>query len=230
MSRGEGSAASSRSRTEAASGRSATGANVVPSGEDTARFADVASEGEPRMVVGEERAVTELWRRCATGCRSRSTTVPQPVYARREPPEAGRERAACGDARRSRPARPGGRPRLPRGGRRRRLRARSRALRMADAHRSSRAGAGSGARTAGSSSRPRRRPGRSGRSSSSRSGSSRSSAAADTRSAGSPISAGCFSAKPRPCLFVRPENAPALALYDSIGMRRTITYRSLIFS
>ncbi len=31
------------------------------------------------------------------------------------------------------------------------------------------------------------------------------------------------------CLFVRPENAPALALYESIGMRRTISYRSLIF-
>jgi len=31
------------------------------------------------------------------------------------------------------------------------------------------------------------------------------------------------------CLFVRPENAPALALYDSLGMRRTNAYRSLIF-
>jgi ribosomal protein S18 acetylase RimI-like enzyme len=31
------------------------------------------------------------------------------------------------------------------------------------------------------------------------------------------------------CLFVRPENAAAIALYESIGMRRTITYRSLIF-
>jgi ribosomal protein S18 acetylase RimI-like enzyme len=34
---------------------------------------------------------------------------------------------------------------------------------------------------------------------------------------------------PLVCLFVRPENAPALALYESIGMRRTIAYRSLIF-
>ena len=31
------------------------------------------------------------------------------------------------------------------------------------------------------------------------------------------------------CLFVRPENGPAIRLYDSIGMRRTMTYRSLIF-
>ncbi len=31
------------------------------------------------------------------------------------------------------------------------------------------------------------------------------------------------------CLFARPENVPALALYESIGMRRTISYRSLIF-
>ena len=34
---------------------------------------------------------------------------------------------------------------------------------------------------------------------------------------------------PKVCLFARPENAPALALYDSIGMTRTISYRSLIF-
>jgi hypothetical protein len=34
---------------------------------------------------------------------------------------------------------------------------------------------------------------------------------------------------PTVCLFARPDNAPALALYDSIGMERTITYRSLIF-
>jgi predicted GNAT family acetyltransferase len=34
---------------------------------------------------------------------------------------------------------------------------------------------------------------------------------------------------PTVCLFVRPENDPALRVYEGIGMRRTITYRSLIF-
>jgi uncharacterized protein len=34
---------------------------------------------------------------------------------------------------------------------------------------------------------------------------------------------------PTVCLFVRPENTAAIRLYDTIGMRRTTTYRSLIF-
>ena len=34
---------------------------------------------------------------------------------------------------------------------------------------------------------------------------------------------------PTVCLFVRPENEPAIGLYDAIGMRRTLTFRSLIF-
>jgi ribosomal protein S18 acetylase RimI-like enzyme len=34
---------------------------------------------------------------------------------------------------------------------------------------------------------------------------------------------------PQVCLFARPENAPAIRVYEAIGMRRTITYRSLIF-
>jgi predicted GNAT family acetyltransferase len=34
---------------------------------------------------------------------------------------------------------------------------------------------------------------------------------------------------PAVCLFVRPENHAAIRVYDGIGMRRTIAYRSLIF-
>jgi predicted GNAT family acetyltransferase len=34
---------------------------------------------------------------------------------------------------------------------------------------------------------------------------------------------------PKVCLFVRPENAPAIHVYEAIGMRRQGTYRSLIF-
>jgi predicted GNAT family acetyltransferase len=34
---------------------------------------------------------------------------------------------------------------------------------------------------------------------------------------------------PNVCLFVRPENAPAIRVYEAIGMQRTISYRSLIF-
>ena len=33
---------------------------------------------------------------------------------------------------------------------------------------------------------------------------------------------------PRVCLFVRPENAPAIRVYEAIGMRRALTYRSVI--
>jgi len=34
---------------------------------------------------------------------------------------------------------------------------------------------------------------------------------------------------PSVCLFVRPENAPAIRLYESIGMRHVLSYRSVLF-
>jgi ribosomal protein S18 acetylase RimI-like enzyme len=34
---------------------------------------------------------------------------------------------------------------------------------------------------------------------------------------------------PSVCLFVRPENTAAIRVYDGVGMRRTISYRSLVF-
>src|ERR671937_2455201 len=38
------------------------GANVVPSGADCGRFAPTAARGRARMIIGDERAVSELWR------------------------------------------------------------------------------------------------------------------------------------------------------------------------
>ena len=37
------------------------GANVVPSGRGTSGFAALAVRSRPRMLIGEEQAVTELW-------------------------------------------------------------------------------------------------------------------------------------------------------------------------
>ena len=34
---------------------------------------------------------------------------------------------------------------------------------------------------------------------------------------------------PRVCLFVRGENAPAIGVYEAVGMRRVLTYRSVVF-
>jgi predicted GNAT family acetyltransferase len=34
---------------------------------------------------------------------------------------------------------------------------------------------------------------------------------------------------PTVCLFVRSDNGAAIRLYEAIGMRHTISYRSLIF-
>jgi ribosomal protein S18 acetylase RimI-like enzyme len=34
---------------------------------------------------------------------------------------------------------------------------------------------------------------------------------------------------PAVCLFVRPENVAAIRLYERIGMRRALSYRSLLF-
>ena len=34
---------------------------------------------------------------------------------------------------------------------------------------------------------------------------------------------------PQVCLFVRPENAPAIRVYEAIGMRSVLSYRSVIF-
>ena len=66
------------------------GANVVPSGTGCGAFAEAASRGRARMVIGEERAVNELWADArARMPRPREDRPGQPVYVLTEPPEAG---------------------------------------------------------------------------------------------------------------------------------------------
>jgi ribosomal protein S18 acetylase RimI-like enzyme len=66
------------------------GANVVPSGRDCSRFADAAVSGRARMIIGEEQAVTELWDAARERFpRPRDDRPGQPVYVMEEPPGAG---------------------------------------------------------------------------------------------------------------------------------------------
>jgi hypothetical protein len=66
------------------------GANVVPSGHDCGRFAPAAARGRARMIIGDERPVTELWN--VVGVRMpepRDDRPGQPVYVIDEPPQPG---------------------------------------------------------------------------------------------------------------------------------------------
>ena len=66
------------------------GSNVVPSGSGCEAFADVAAAGSARMVIGEEGAVTQLWD-AARGRlpEPREDRPGQPVYVLGELPEPG---------------------------------------------------------------------------------------------------------------------------------------------
>ena len=66
------------------------GANVVPSGLECGRFAQAASRGRARMIIGDERAVDELWSNLAGLMPAPRNDRPgQPVYAISEPPPSG---------------------------------------------------------------------------------------------------------------------------------------------
>ena len=66
------------------------GANVVPSGADCGRFAKTAARGRARMIIGDERAVSELWDELAGLVPAPRDDRPgQPVYAISEPPAPG---------------------------------------------------------------------------------------------------------------------------------------------
>jgi ribosomal protein S18 acetylase RimI-like enzyme len=66
------------------------GTNLVPSGPGCGVFSDAAAEGRSRMVIGESRAVTALWEAARDRLpRPREDRPAQPVYAIEQPPAAG---------------------------------------------------------------------------------------------------------------------------------------------
>jgi hypothetical protein len=66
------------------------GANVVPSGRGCGAFADVVRGGQARMLIGEEGAVTQLWDAASARFpRPREDRPGQPVFALDEQPPSG---------------------------------------------------------------------------------------------------------------------------------------------
>jgi RimJ/RimL family protein N-acetyltransferase len=67
-----------------------SGANLVPSGEGCEAFAPLAVRSQARMIIGESRAVEALWRAAQDDLPpAREDRPGQPVYAIRELPPAG---------------------------------------------------------------------------------------------------------------------------------------------
>lgn len=67
-----------------------TGANLVPSGRGCGAFADAAARSHARMLIGEQQAVTELWEAVRGRMRAPREDRPgQPVYTIDAPPEPG---------------------------------------------------------------------------------------------------------------------------------------------
>jgi ribosomal protein S18 acetylase RimI-like enzyme len=208
------------------------GANLVPSGPGCTAFADLASKSEPRMIVGEEGAVTELWESVRDVFHDPLDDRPgQPVYVLERPPPAGGSGL-----------RPAGLADLD-----------GLVVAAAEAYREE-VGVDAYARDPSLfewRTRSQIEEGRSwlwqedGRILFKAEASAWTPAAVqlqqvwvepELRGRGfgkrglADLCRHLLERTPSVCLFVRPENAPALALYESIGMRRTITYRSLIFA
>jgi hypothetical protein len=207
------------------------GANVVPSGRGCEAFAGAAARSGARMVIGEERAVSELWdvagRRMP---RPRDDRPGQPVYVLREPPEPGETglRAArpldldllvpaCAAAHQEEI----GVDPLARDPEGFRWRTRQQVeegrswLWLEDGVIRFKAEASAWTPSAVQlqqvwvDPQARRR--------------------GYARRALADLCGLLLDQVPAVCLFVRPENTPALRLYDSTGMTRELTYRSLVF-
>jgi RimJ/RimL family protein N-acetyltransferase len=207
------------------------GANVVPSGEDCGAFAEATLRGRARMIIGEQGAVTALWEAVADRLpEPRDDRPGQPVYVLDEPPEPGETalRAAtpedlelllpaCAAAHREEigidPLRND-----PEGFR---WRTRSQIeegrswLWVEDGAIRFKAEASAWTPSAVQLQQVWTDP----------SVRRRGYAARALRD----LCLSLLRRVPAVCLFVRPENAPAIRLYETIGMRHTIDYRSLLF-
>jgi len=207
------------------------GANVVPTGSGCASFAQAAARSGARMVIGEERAVGELWEAAKRRMpRPRDDRPGQPVYALREPPEPGetglREAVlsdlallvpACAEAHREEI----GIDPLRRDAEGFRWRTRQQIeegrswLWLEDGVILFKAEASAWTPSAVQLQQVWVDPQARGR--------------GYARRALADLCRLLLEHVPAVCLFVRPENEPALRLYDSVGMTRELTYRSLVF-
>ena len=207
------------------------GANIVPSGHGCADFAEIAARSGARMVIGEEGAVGDLWKAARRRMpRPRDDRPGQPVYALREPPEPGGTglRAArlldlevlvpaCAAAHQEEI----GIDPLRRDAEGFRWRTRQQieegrswlwieeGVILFKAEASAWTPAAVQLQQVWVDPQARRR--------------------GHARRALSDLCRLLLEQVPAVCLFVRPENDPALRLYDSIGMTRELTYRSLVF-
>jgi uncharacterized protein len=207
------------------------GTNVVPSGHGCDAFAEAAARGRPRMIIGEEAAVGELWDTAAGRLgEPRDDRPGQPVYALEEAPpsgDTGLRAATMDDLELLLPAcaaahleeigiDPLGRD--PEG-----FRWRTRAQIEEARSWLWRDGATILFKAEASAWTPQAvqlqqvwvDPAARGR--------------GYARRALSDLCRLLLAHVDHVCLFVRPENAPALRLYEAIGMRRAGTYRSLLF-
>lgn len=207
------------------------GRNVVPSGEGCGVFADAAARGGPRMLIGESRAVGELWETARSRLpMPRSDRPDQPVYVAATPPPAGGTGLrsatlddlellvpACAAAHfeelridplahdregfiwRTRTQIEDGRSWLWRDGGTILFKAEASAW-TPSAVQLQQVWSDPPARGQGNANRALR-----------------------------DLIRLLLRSTPQVCLFVRPENAPAIRTYEAVGMERTITYRSLLF-
>jgi uncharacterized protein len=207
------------------------GANVVPSGDGAASFADATVRGQARMIIGEEQAVGDLW----DAVRDRMPTPRddrpgQPVYVLHDPPEpggTGLRRATAGDLELLVPACAAAHReeigidplrRDPEG-----FRWRTRAqveegrswLWLEDGVIRFKAEASAWTPAAVQLQQVWVDPVSRDR--------------GDAQRAMRDLCRLLLEQVPAVCLFVRPENTAALRVYEGIGMHRTISYRSLIF-